>query len=129
MEQIGANLTKWWEAGQLDSLVTLYAPDARVMNGGAPTVQGRDAIKALFAKQLSMPGEYRIGVVVEAASANGPIAIARGTYRTGFTPNASSPKDAKASQNEGTFLVHLHKIDGKWLMVDDLGNSTKPMAM
>jgi ketosteroid isomerase-like protein len=122
-EQGMAKYVQWFEAGQIDSVMTLYAADARVMEAGAPPAQGLAAIRAGLANQSEVPGEYRLGIIVDAASANGPLAIQRGTWRLGFTPNTRSPKDAKTWLMEGTYLIHMHQVAGKWLIMDDLANA------
>ena len=60
----------------------------------------------------------------QSVSANGPLAVERGTYSVTFTP----PGATAPITDTGKYLAHWHLIGGKWMMVDDIWNSDLPVA-
>lgn len=106
--------------GHADVVATYYTEQAHVMAPNQPAAVGRDAIKTAFAAYFPMKPELRL--MPDAVSANGPVAVERGTYSLTFTPPG-----AKAPVTDtGKYLVHWHQVDGKWLIVDDIWNSDLP---
>jgi ketosteroid isomerase-like protein len=113
-------------AKQFDSLALLYAEDGRVMPPGEPTAVGRDAIARQMGQGAEM-GEWALTLTAETVTANGPLAIERGTYTFAFTPGPNAPKEMAAMADTGKYLVHWKQVEGRWLLLNDIWNSNKPM--
>ena len=106
--------------GHGDVVAGFYAPNAVVMPPNMPAATTADAIKAVMAEFVAMKAQLTLSP--QSVSANGPMAIERGTYSVTMTPAG-----AKAPITDtGKYLAHWHQMDGKWMMVDDIWNSDLP---
>jgi uncharacterized protein (TIGR02246 family) len=105
-------------AGHADSLAALYADDAVLMPPNMPAATGRAAIQEAFAGMMQ-GGATTIRFAVQSVSANGPLAVERGTYSYTMTPAGGGP----AMADSGKYLVHWHRIAGRWMIVEDAWNS------
>ena len=110
-------------AGSADSLAALYTDDAAMMAPNMPGVIGRDSIRAAFVPMMQ-GGKATLTLNTVAVSANGPMAVERGTYHFTITPTHGA-----AQAESGKYLVHWHKVNGTWLLADDIWNSDALMAM
>lgn len=117
----------WITAGQVDSIVNLYMEDGREMPPNGPAAVGKAAVKALWEQGFSM-GKTMIDVRPEAAVANGPLGIERGTYTTTFTANpgmTGMPMPPPA--DTGKYLIHWHNVNGTWQIAELIYNSDLPL--
>ena len=111
-----------YNSGHADSLAAFYAPDAHLMPANLQPVVGQAAIQAAFEQAARSKGTLKL--VTESISASGDLAVERGTYEETYTlPGSTTP-----STDRGKYLVHWHRIGGKWLIVDDIANSDLPVA-
>lgn len=106
------------KAGNVDSLMVRYADDATVMAPNMPAAHGTAAIRAAFTGMLAMGKPTAFTLTADEVSANGPMAIERGHYSwTMMGP------DNKPMTDNGKYLVHWHKIGGKWKIMQDMWSS------
>lgn len=124
LEAAGPNMSRWIAAKQSDSIAQLYASDAAIMPPNMPAVTGRDALKAMFDTAFAA-GAMTLTFTVGSVTANGPMAVERGTFRTSFTPTGAS---APAMSGTGKYLTHWQKTDGQWLIAADIWNDDAPPA-
>jgi len=111
-----------YNSGHADSLAAFYAPDAHLMPANLPAVVGQAGIQAAFEQAATSKGTLKL--VTESLTASGDLAVERGTYEETYTlPGSTTPMT-----DRGKYLVHWHRIGGKWLIVDDIANSDLPMA-
>jgi len=110
-----------YNSGHADSLAAFYAPDAHLMPANLSAVVGQEAIKTAFEQATASKGTLKL--VTEAISASGDLAVERGSYEETYTP----PGSATPMTDRGKYLVHWHRIGGKWLIVDDIANSDLPV--
>jgi ketosteroid isomerase-like protein len=123
-----ANVDRWLGAAQADSLASLYAEHATVMGPNMPAIVGRDSIRAFLTRMFSW-GSYVQQATVTSATARGPMAVFKGTYTMTYTPGPNAPPEMRTANTEaGKFLVHLHRLDGRWMVVDDIWNTDAPPA-
>ena len=109
-----------YNSGHADSLAAFYAPDAHLMPANLPAVVGQAAIQKAFEQAVQSKGTLKL--VSEAITASGDLAVERGTFEETYTlPGSSAPMT-----DRGKYLVHWHRIAGKWLIVDDIANSDLP---
>jgi ketosteroid isomerase-like protein len=111
-----------FNAGEVETLVAMYAPDAEVMAPGSPRAVGHDAIRALLTKDSA--GMKAAGVSIELndddkAAASGDLGYHSGSYVV---------KDASgAVVDSGNYLAVMQRqADGKWLLIRDTWNSDRP---
>jgi len=109
---------KAYNAGDVDTVASLYEEQAVLLPPGAPGVSGRAAIHAFFAKD--MPASAKDGLTFSLGSkpgggVSGDMGWASGTYAV---------KD-KAGHvvDTGKYLSVSMKKGGKWLYVRDTWNS------
>jgi uncharacterized protein (TIGR02246 family) len=108
-------------AGHADVVAGFYTEDAVAMPPNQPAAQGRKAIQDVFAQFVAMKAQLTLNP--QSVTANGPIAIERGTYAVTLTPpGATAPEN-----DTGKYLVHWHQVGGKWMIAEDIWNSDLPI--
>ena len=109
------------KAGNGDSVALAYAEDGVAMPPNAPAARGRDAIKAFWSATFPLhPGG---SVRSEVVTAQGDHAIERGAYTLTLAP----PGAKDPVTDNGKYVVHWRRVNGKWLIVDDIWNSDQPV--
>lgn len=115
-----ATRSEAWEehfnAGDMDSLVQLYAPDGRLLAPNAPMFEGHDAIRQAL-KPMVESGLTVSLETVEAMIA-GDLGYRVGTYA--FTAPDGSPA------GNGKYIETWRPVDGEWKLVNDAFNSDLP---
>jgi ketosteroid isomerase-like protein len=124
IEAYNANLVRWYEAGQMDSVASVFAADARQMGPNTEPLVGRQAIRD-FWSQVAGLGTWTFAIHTEDVTAYGPVAVERGTYRLDFEPGAAALPGMVASADTGTYLVEWRHEDGRWLIVNDVATSQR----
>jgi len=116
-----ARFATLFNSGHADSLAAFYAPDAHLMLPNQPAVVGPAAIKVALEQWLA--AKPTIKFVTEAVEASGDLAVERGSYEETAVPAGSKTPVT----DRGKYLLHWQRIGGKWLIVDDIGNSDLPV--
>ena len=114
--------------GHSDSIAEFYATDAVIMPPNMATMKGKDAIKTFFVTLNSMDPKPTLTLRAERVAASGGMAVEVGRWHWGYPAGAKLPPGTPAVDS-GKYIVHWHEMNGKWLMVDDIGNSDTPMPM
>jgi ketosteroid isomerase-like protein len=120
IDSVDREFTTHFNMGHPDLVAAMYAENAVAMPPNMPAAVGREAIKAVLAGFVAMKAQLTL--TSAAVSANGPMAVERGTYSVTFTP----PGATTPITDTGKYLVHWHLIDGKWQLADDIWNSDLP---
>jgi uncharacterized protein (TIGR02246 family) len=127
LDAVYARMNQFLAAENADSIAALYAEDARLYPQGQPMVVGRDAIRAQYADWFGMGSaqfeNHRIGI-----TANGPLAVERGTFTMTIMPEADAPPDTPTMTETGKYVAVWVKVDGQWLIGDDIGTSDRPAS-
>lgn len=119
IEAANAAAARHMAAGNVDSALALYADNAVSMMPGMAAMEGKAAITQGFRGMMQqMGGSLTIAFHTLAVSARGPMAIERGHWVM-TAPMADS----------GYYLTHWHRMDGRWMIVEDINNSSAPMPM
>lgn len=119
-------ITTAFNAMQMDSVTAMYMELGRVMPPNGKTAVGRPAIKAWFSEGMDQ-GTAHLALSPTDVVANGPVAVERGTYVYQFTPKAGAKAPMNVAVNDtGKYLVHWQKVNGDWLIADDIFNSDRP---
>lgn len=106
----------------IDSLMTLYAPDAESMQEGLSAVKGTEELREIYAGFFkAMPRDFNATVRGVDLSDDGTLAYDRGS----FTMTVNGP-DGKPLQVSGDYLNVWKKIDGQWVTVAEMSNSSPP---
>lgn len=111
-----------FNTGDVETILSMYAPDAEVLAPGNPRAIGHDAIRALVTK---LSGELQAGGVAlelnddDQAAASGDLGWHSGSYVV---------KDTTGSVvDSGNYLAVMQRqADGRFLMIRDTWNSDRP---
>jgi uncharacterized protein (TIGR02246 family) len=108
-----------------DKWASYFAEDGSGLYPGAPTVNGKAAIKAAIAPFLADPNFSLTFQSTRAmASKGGDMVYSEGTYTMAMT----NPKTKKVMTDKGKYLtVYTKQPDGSWKAVADTFNSDSPM--
>jgi len=110
-------------SGNVDSIVSYWAEDARVLGPGQPVLQGKAAIRSMVASSLAIPG-FRITWTPETAvvSASGDLGYTSGENEITAPDNAGH-----LTKTVGRYITVWRKgIDGQWRCIEDISNSGPP---
>ena len=106
-------------SGNVDSIVSFWTEDARVLLPGQPTYVGTEAIRKMVTASLALPG-FQISWTPENAvvSASGDMAYTYGTNRITVPDSAGHPVTT-----EGRYVEVWRKgPDGQWRCSIDMSN-------
>jgi hypothetical protein len=123
---IARRYERWVSAGQADSIAAIFMEQGRQMPPNEQAAVGRAAIRDRQARLASW-GTWQIHLTPEAASANGPLGIDRGTYTLSLKPGPKAPVGVGALTDDGKYLAHWHQVGGQWLMADLAWNTSRPL--
>lgn len=118
--EINARWVRYVNQNQGDSLATLYVPDGVVMPPNVPSATGADSITARL-RPLIIPGGT-LTITSQNVSVSGPVAVSRGVYSYTAPAQGRNP----AVNARGKYLEHLHKVDGRWLIAENIWNADAP---
>ena len=113
IEQHAANYARWMMGNQVDSMVSEHSDNATMMPPNMAPVTGHDAIRQALTGMMAQGVPSSVHFTVQSVSANGPLAVERGRYHMTMGAMADS----------GKYLVHWHRVNGEWKMVDEIWNS------
>ena len=109
-------------ARDTDAVTNCYADDARLMPANEPRSDGHQAIRASWARFLSMPGlSLNIATSDVMVASAGDMAVDVGSY----TMQMQGPKGP--IEDVGKYVTVFKKTDGQWKIVVDTFNSDKPL--
>jgi uncharacterized protein (TIGR02246 family) len=103
-----------FSAGDIESLLALYEPDAVILPAPGQPAQGHNAIRAVLSNFLALKGEFQMDAptVVE----SGDVALLMGKW----TLKGTNPADGQAVEMAGqTSDIIRRQADGSWLFVID----------
>ena len=103
-----------------DSLGTMYTENGVMMAPDVPMATGKENIVAQI-RPFVLPGGT-LTISSENVSVSGPIAVSRGTYTYTAPAQGGNP----AVNARGKFLEHWHKVDGRWLIAENIWNNDAP---
>ena len=127
IEAINADLGRWYATGDIDSVATVFAEDARQMPPNGAAIEGREAMRA-FWKQAVSWGIWNFNLKTVSVIANGPIAVELGRYSLKFTPGPDVPSGMTGYEDTGNYVCYWRlSDDGKWRVVYDIANRDQPL--
>jgi ketosteroid isomerase-like protein len=117
---VKARVAAWekaFNAGKVEDVAAMYAPDGMRMPPNAVAVKGRDAVLA----QLRDSRKMMSGVELQAGQAivEGGLAVAHGTYKIKGLDGAIV--------DNGKWVSVGRKVNGQWTTVSDIWNSDRPL--
>ena len=101
-----------------------YADDAVYMEGGAPVITGKDAIRKHLEDMVKLPQVSISGGPTNIKfSDDGSMAYEEGKFSVGY----ADPK-GKMMKDDGKYLIVWRKSDGKWKTVSESNSMDKAPA-
>jgi transcriptional regulator with XRE-family HTH domain len=108
IEAASDDYIRWFNSGNVDSLLTMYSDDACLVALGC----GKDAIRAYFNSQVNSFKFKEMNVISVNVSKN--IAVEKGRWVVEI---------GSGVEVEGEYLTEWHRKGKKWLIVNDISNS------
>jgi uncharacterized protein (TIGR02246 family) len=127
IEAVATRWEGWTAAGQADSFPAVFTDQGTELPPHGPAAVGAAAIQADHAQQASL-GEWTLHITVDDVTANGPLAVARGTFVTALTPAPNAPAGIPAADT-GKWVGQYQQVDGTWKTVALIWNSNLPLPM
>lgn len=118
--EINARWVRYVNQNHGDSIATLYVPGGVVMPPDVPLATGADSITARL-RPLIIPGGT-LTITSENVSVSGPVAVSRGVFSYTAPAQGRNP----AVNIRGKYLEHLHNVDGRWLIAENIWNADAP---
>ena len=126
IEAYNSDLGRYYASGDIDSVISVFAEDARQMASNSPALEGREKIRA-FWKQAVSWGRWDFTLTTVSVVANGPLAVELGRYQLQFTPGPSAPSGINAFTDTGDYVCYWRlDDDGKWRIVYDTAATERP---
>jgi uncharacterized protein (TIGR02246 family) len=123
LQAVDQTWVKAYNAGDVDTLASLYDEHAVLLPPGAPAANGRAAIRAFLAKDTAESAKAGVAFSLgpkPAGGVSGDMGWQSGTY-------VVKDKSGKAVDT-GKYLSVSMKKGGKWLYVRDTWNSDVPLV-
>jgi len=105
------------QSGDVDKITSFYTEDAKVFPPNSDIIQGREAIGGMWSAMASQ-GMPALIFTTTMAEAFGNTAIEEGAYKVKIPDGQVVDK--------GKYIVIWKKVDGKWLLHQDIFNTSMP---
>lgn len=115
IEQHNKDFIRWFNNGQIDSLLTIYSDDACTWGGCGKSFirnQLKTGVQLYEFKELSITSIY----------VNKSTAFEKGNWTIGPKEGASIPGLDNGLSMSGEYMTEWHKINGEWLEVYEINN-------
>jgi len=114
---------KAFAAKDMDKIVAPYADDATVLLSNAPTMVGKDAIRAGMKDTVTDPKFSLDLKTAKVYVSKDDLAYSRGTYSV----TTADPKTKKVMAEKGRYIeVYKKQPDGSWKIVEDINSPEAP---
>lgn len=107
------------EAGNVDAIAALLAPDVVALPPDCPVVEGRDAVRQLWEAAIREHGMTSCRITTETLDVVGDMASDVGHATMTMTPPGGKSETARIK-----YLVVWKRLNGKWLLHRDIWNAT-----
>ena len=115
---------RYYEAGDLERLMTLYEEDAIVALHGKPALRGKEAIRNFFAPGIGK-AEVDFKIDIEEIDVHGDTAH----FLSKYWLTAISPDSGEVYMDAGrSLLIYKRAADGAWKLYLDIDQATPDVS-
>jgi uncharacterized protein (TIGR02246 family) len=107
------------EAGNVEAIAALLAPDVVALPPDGPAVTGRDAVTQLWASAIKEHGMTSCRISTDTLDVVGDMAS-----EVGHAMMTMAPPGGKGETARVKYLVVWKRLNGKWLLHRDIWNAT-----
>jgi ketosteroid isomerase-like protein len=120
----GSRWAEYYEAGDLDSLMTLYTDDVIVALHGQPALYGKDAVREYFSTRIGK-ADSTFELDYELEEIHGDIAYIISKYWLVATSHETGETYRDAGRS---LLVYKRGLAGEWLIAADIDQATPDVS-
>ena len=125
IDSLNTKLEGWYAAGQIDSVASVFAEDARQLLPNHAPLIGRDSIRSFWGDAVQA-GRFEFDLRTADVVAADSLAVERGSFTLKFTAGAGAPMPS--FEDEGNYVVVWRRErDGRWRVVWDAPVSVLPL--
>lgn len=107
-----------FEAGNVDGIGALLAPDVMALPPDGPVVIGRDAVRQLWESAIRDHGMTSCRITTDTVDVVGDLAS-----EVGHATMTTAPPGGKSETAKIKYLVVWKRLNGKWLLHRDTWNA------
>jgi uncharacterized protein (TIGR02246 family) len=116
---------KAFAAKDMDKIVSVYADEGMVLLSNAPTMVGKDAIRAGMKDTVADPKFSLDLKTAKVEVSKDDLAYSQGTYSV----TGTDPKTKKVMAEKGRYVeVYKKQPDGSWKIVQDINSPEAPAS-
>ncbi len=123
-EQIGGKWIEHYLANDLESLMTLYTDDAKLMLHGKPAMQGKSEIREFFAASMGK-AEVTFDIDLERAEVHGDMAYLISKYWMSIKPHDGDQTFYDVGRS---LLIYKKNDTGIWKIHADIDQATPDVS-
>ena len=116
-EDLHRQFEEAFNSGDLDALLALYVPDARLMGGPGQVVTGHASIREALKPALAIKGRLKVTTVYAVQAGNLAMMQAQSDL------NGVAPDGQQVVMSSKTSEVAQRQPDGRWLFLIDNPNA------
>ena len=120
----GSVWAKYYSAGDLEGLMTLYVDDVVVALHGQPALYGKEAVREYFSTRIGK-AESQFELEYEVTEIHDDIAYLISKYWLKATDNTSGAVYKEAGRS---MLIYKRGADGKWKIAADMDQASPDVA-
>ena len=126
IDRKNSELEQLYRQAKIEEAALHFSNEVIQMPPNDAIINGKEEYISRWKESAAM-GTWEFDLNVQEVKASGNLAVERGAYTLGFTPNEDSPMPAFT--DEGNYVVLWEKIDGDWKIVWDAPVSSVPIPM
>ena len=117
--------TRWFGAGDLDSLAIMVTDDYQALVPNRTAITGKEPWLEWMGRLIAQ-GRWTEELTSDLIEVSGPLAVQRGRYALRFEPGPGASESTVGVSDTGKFLWHWRRVEGRWLLAQAAWSSDSP---